>query len=557
MRKTIGLVCLAAVLAVVQPASALDWIVSSAAVRSLEHGNGNKIAYGRFNSLHVVYEEGALVKYVSSQDGDTWTAPVVLNSAANPGAYPSIAVDGSGTVVVVYASNFGTNGLGQIRYARKPAASTTWTTTQIVQQGTEPVIAASGSTVHVAWTTRSAIHYTSFATTSPPAAPLAMGEELEATSCAGTGFVKPSITLVRKPCAAPVPKVGYLFYSDERTSSNTACQSLETKVGPHVCERDNTTATWSLIFDGVRTALNPAGGVDPINLSLNSHFSRGDVYLAWSDEQDGNQRTRIAHGNGASWTDTVFDGDRRHVHIAANRLSGATAGQFRFAWSGNGSWDEFFSPDTWARKGKYNLSTALTWIDPTPTLITDGGIAGRPQAVFWSRCSQGSYSTISFIAETEGVCSSSRISSDFSTVAGCPPITWDPVLADPCHHAAVAVARLPLVHGGIGVAIDTAEVGTVTEVREDGATILTPERATVRVSWPAGEVIQAWDEGLVVVTDPRAVRFESEDRLEVVDLGYLVEYEPERLQREEAAADDDKCTPDSAKLRSSTAKRRR
>src|ERR671912_1789635 len=58
--------------------------------KSLEFSNGNKIMVGRFNSLHAVYQDGAIIKYTTSPDGSSWSTPVGLSSASGPAKHGSI-----------------------------------------------------------------------------------------------------------------------------------------------------------------------------------------------------------------------------------------------------------------------------------------------------------------------------------------------------------------------------------------------------------------------------------------------------------------------------------
>jgi hypothetical protein len=491
--------------------------------KPLEHSNANKIVTGRFNSLHAVYQSGLIVRYGSSLDGASWTSPINL-SGADPSMYPAIAADTTGTIAVVWVANIGANGLGTIRYAYKPAASTTWTTSTLITSGTEPAIVARNGVVHLAWTTFQMAQYTSFPTISPPSTPLSGGEVLESTSCPNTGFRKPSITLIQNPCNSPIPRVAYLYYSDEQATSGV-CQSLQTQVGPHLCERNNTTSTWAMIYDGTSFDTTASSSVDPISCSLTSNFNSGDTFLAWSDEQTGVARTMLTHGAGVSWTTVPFDDQRHHVHLRAASSNNAPATRFRFAWTGGGSsWDEFFNWDTYYDTATWT-GAAPVWTDQYH-LSAYGGATGRPQGLFWSRCASGAYSTTNAYFEAEQVCASEDIATDLSTTSPCPPTTIQPVGIHPCRDWIVAVAALNTPHGPHTV-IDTAELGSVMRFGRSSAVISTAEGGTVTASWPAGTtLISSSEEGFTVAAPKSAVRFSSTDvKFRVQDFGTLVEYE--------------------------------
>lgn len=489
--------------------------------RALEHSNGDKIVVGRFNSLHVVYQSGQIIRYGSSLDGATWTAPVSL-SGSDPSKYPALASDTTGALAVVWVSNIGSNGLGTIRYAYKPASSTTWTTSTLTTGGTEPAIVARNGVAHVAWSTIQMVQYAQFPTVSPPATPLSSGEVIESSSCPNTGFRKPSITLIQDPCNPPIPRVGYLYYSDEQATSGV-CQDLATHVGPHVCQRHNPSSSWSLIYDGTNVDTNPSSTIDPVSCSISANFNSGDTFLAWSDEQTGVKRTMLAHGLGMSWTAAAFDNQRHHVHVRAANSSSAPATLFRFAWVGGGGWDEFFSLNAY-----YDTAT---WTGATPAWIEQFDLgpaaAGRPQGVFWSRCASGTYATTNAYFEAEQVCAAADIATDYAPPSGaCPPTSIPHAMLNPCQEYAVAVATLNTAQGPRTL-VDTAQLGTVIRFGRSSAVISTDGGGTVTATWPANAaVVSSSEEGFAIAGPKNSVRFSSNDvRFQVQDFGTLIEYE--------------------------------
>lgn len=494
--------------------------------RPLEFSNGNKIVVGRFNSLHAVYQTGLLIKYTTSLDGSAWTAPINLNGST-PSQFPAISADSSGNIGVVWVANPTANGMGVIKYAYKPAASSTWTTITLTNSGAEPAIIGHGTTMYVAWTTIQMVQYTSFPTLTPPTTPLASGEILESASCPNTGFRKPSITLISSPCKPPVPRVAYLYYSDEQGTSG-ACQSLQTQIGPHVCERNNTTGVWSLIYNNTINDSNPTSSVEAISCSISANFSTGHTFLAWSDQQTGVARTVLARGVGATWTASNFDNQRHHVHVRANGAGSAPATQFRLAWTGGGSvWDEFISPNTFWDTATWT-GAAPVWTGAT-NLSNYGGYTGRPQSIFWKRCSSGQYSTTNAYFEAEGACASAFVATDFSTVTGCPTTPVTPISVSPCAKYAVAVAQVRTLTAAHTL-VDTRELGTVVRLTANSATITTEAGGTVTATWEQGSVVHSWDNGFTVTAPRSSLRFSSADtQFTQADYGFLNDYEPSRM----------------------------
>ncbi len=493
--------------------------------RPLEHSNGNKIVVGRFNSLHAVYQSGSFIRYTTTLDGTSWTTPVILSDSL-PSKLPAIGVDSVGNVGVVWVSNPGADGLGALRYAYKPATSTVWTTVTLTPSGTEPAIVGHGSSMHVAWTSVQMVQYTSFPTLAPPTSPLMTGEILESSSCPNTGFRKPSITLVASPCKPPVPRVAYLYYSDEQNTVGL-CQSLETVIGPHVCERNNTSATWSLIYSN-DTESTVDSSVEPISCSISANFATGHTVLAWSDQQSGTARTMLARGQGGTWAASTFDTQRHHVHVRANGSISAPATQFRLAWTGAAGFsDEFFSPNAYWNTATWT-GAAPVWTGAVE--IGDGfGSIGRPQTVFWKRCSQSQYATTNAYFEADGGCLSVSLATDYLSGGTCPSAPIPGISASPCQKFSLAVA-LQKVGTGTHTLVDTQEIGTVTRTTSTSATITTNAGGTVTATWSQGNLVSSWDNGFTITAPRSTLRFLSRDTsFSVTDYGYLTDYEPSKI----------------------------
>jgi len=473
---------------------------------ALEHANGDKVAIGRFNTLHVVWEDGGLIKYATSSDGIYWTTPEIV-APGLPASMPAISSDYNGTLAVAFVANPNAQGMGQIQYARKAWGASGWIQNQVVTSGTQPDIEARGGKVHLTWTTLNRVQYTSFPTTLPPA-PMAFGEEIEVSSCPGTGFVRPSVTVVRESCKL-VPKVAYLRYSDETTNPDPVCTAVATEVGPRVCARNPTSGTWSLEYTDLVSATLPAVGVEALSLSMNAQYSSGNTFLAWSDTSNGNARTRLAHGKSGTWNAITYDTVARHAHVAAKQSS--LAGDYRLAWVKRDGPLPYVDWDASFRTGTWNAGAVPTWTEPVPTNIpasTGGATAGRPQATYWGRCSGGSYTTVEAVAEVEQVCGATRLMNHYTDGQSCPATT---VLSlDPCikyHLAFASASRLKF-------RVDTSEIGAPTRVGRNFVEITLGEgqkTSTVTFTWDRGVLVDSSENGFVLDNPKARVQVMAEE----------------------------------------------
>lgn len=489
MRRTLLYVCLAALLVVLATPPAAAQVVDEITFAnwfSLENGNSDNMATGRYNTLHTVYQDNGVIKYATSADGDNWSLPSLISSTSYISAYPAITVDSAGTAAVVFVAHHNSStDLGKIYYAFKPLGATSWTVCEIITHGTQPDIQSDGQTVHVTWTTFDRIQYLSFSTQAPPAAPVTFGEEIDVDTCPDNRLVRPSVTITKKPCQQAVARVAYLVEFDSTGSTDPLCASAVTKVGPRVCVRDPGTSSWGLEWSDVVTA---TGTVEAVSLSMNGRRD-GHNYLAWSDVSGGTARTRIARGQDAAWAAVAHDAQKNHVHVQP-RTKGS-AGKFRFAWVGEGPYPglPFIDSDAFHRSGNWAAAATPSWIDPSPVQI-DWILIGRPQAEWWGKCSSGSYSRIRALVEAEGVCSTSRLATDYESGLSCPPIEWLP--SDPCHH----VAELHKAVIDDDDFIDTTTVGTLLRRGENYAVYDAGGKgATVTVRW-TGRLVDEWDGGM-------------------------------------------------------------
>lgn len=392
-------------------------------VRPLEHGNGNKIVVSSSNVLHAVYVSFQSVFYTTSEDGESWTYPVSLGR----GSYPAIAVDDNGTVGVVFLGDWISNDQGWLVYRYKPANGS-WVYRSLNATGTEPSLVASGNLMYLAWSTIKSIRYASFPSLTPPASlpgPSVPGTIVEETSCGFTGYRRPAIALVRDPCGPPMVSVGFLFYSDEQSSSS--CSSPITRVGPRVAQRNNATSSWSNVFDGTISSSLPTSSVSVGAFSMDANFWRGNTLLAWSDVQDGVARSRLARPANGSWLTWAFPSQFMHVHV---RSSGPRrpSQEFRLAWTASGSGPDPLLNNT-SRRAVLSWTSATPSYTPIPLAPNDVSV-GHPQAIRWARCGAGEYVTTDAFFEVTSVSLPRHVATDLGFPSSCPPEVAYP--QEPC-----------------------------------------------------------------------------------------------------------------------------
>ncbi|MEM1181841.1 MAG: hypothetical protein AAGM22_26080 [Acidobacteriota bacterium] len=511
-------------------AASLSFVTSSAKAQfdritraqwgSLEHGNGDQLAIDRLNNLHVAYADGGFIKYVTSSDGDQWTVPSLVSSPASLSAMPAITVDSAGTIAIVYVGQYDPlTEMGRIYFAFKPLNGATWNVSEIVTLGTQPDIVSHGHDVHITWTTFDSVHYLSFATQVPPSTPVLFGEEIDGDTCAGHRFLRPSIALELVPCGAPIPRVAYLVEFDETNSMDPTCASLITEVGPRVCERDPASGTWAVEWSDTLTAINPVNGVEAVSLSLNSNARDKHFFLAYSDVSDGSARTRIAHGIDGVWDSVAHDSYKNHVHVQAKPAS--VSGGFRFAWVEEGIPGlPFVDPSASHRSGTWPSGPAPTWSDPTSVQIAQQRFIGRPQASWWGRCLTSGHDRIRALFEADGACSLISLATDLETGLSCPPME-PPVAFSSCQ----TFRELRTARVNTWQVVDTRDLGAIVELGPSYAVYDVGGGGVAVVSWSAGVVAAAWQDGFALEGFEGEITVEGAGQPTVFDYGHLSQYD--------------------------------
>jgi hypothetical protein len=498
---------------------------------SLEAGNANKIAVGRFNHLHAVFANAD----ANTASSDIWYMDMTYDSTNSSDPYlwseyqltfdgastrPALAVDGAGLAVVVWVTRPSpASPLGALYYTHQTALNcpACWTPPkQVVSLGDEPSLAAEGGTVHLAWTSGDRVQYTSFPAATPPASPLWLGEVADSTNCPSTRFHQPSIAFAHPPCSALSVRVAALLTADEQGTAGS-CHSAATQSGPRVYERDATAQTWSTVFQEVTS--DPASNQPlPVanSISLNASRLTGDFYLGWSDQQNLASRTRVAHGKGAVWDPSqAIDAQSHHVHVAAK--GGGAAGQFRLALA-----DPGWSTGAYTRTGKWN--GGLTWTGPVINLPDSAyPLVGHPQALYWSRCASQQFREVKAYAEAS-----------LWNSGGFTELAIDPSLAGPvncylsvpnaiplpnCLQTLLSIAQLAPAGRG-GVVVDFGDTALLTKLSATGAELTTLVGGTIQITWAAGDVLYTWENGFAVATSRSSVQVTSKDaRFTVEDAG--------------------------------------
>ncbi len=117
------------------------------------------VAVDSSNSIHVVWYDNTPghfeIYYRRSPDGGTtWGTVKRLTWTSGDSIFPAIAIDGNGTIHVVWDAN--TSETDEIYYRKSPNGGTTWSTAQRLTwtsgSSTTPAIAVdSGNTIHIVW----------------------------------------------------------------------------------------------------------------------------------------------------------------------------------------------------------------------------------------------------------------------------------------------------------------------------------------------------------------------------------------------------------------------
>lgn len=343
--------------AVAEAAQALStYSVASYASTGLDPTNGKKVVYAG-GVLHAVYAVGGAVKYVSSNDGITWTAPVNIdtNSAINP----ALAVASDGTIGIVYVRN-ASSGAGNIFYAYKlPTPNASWQAAQITPDGSSagsrtPSIATRNNRMYVAWVKQPRVRYASFSAnmSDPPGT----AEIVNPTVTTYLESYLPAVMVGPGPSGTTSIRVA--FY--EKLPPDA--QGIK-YIPMHIAERG--ASGWPAPVETIPA--NWAFSVATATVSADVNPTTGDAYVLSSVLIDGvSQSTWLTYENtltpGYNFQHTTLNNSATVSDVIA-RTEGCQS-RFRVVLSTpyNGHGQTSYRTGTWTGSG------GITWLHPTVAL---------------------------------------------------------------------------------------------------------------------------------------------------------------------------------------------
>lgn len=330
---------------------------------SLKETNGNKIVVGPLG-LHAVFTDGTTVRYLTSSNGVTWSAPAALATIATGASHPTIAVAGN-TIGVAYKQG---NGI----YYRYKLNTGTWSTPVQITSigGTEPSMVGYGSKMYLTWNSTSFVSYSSFTANAPAGAAHEMVSYL--LMCGTTQVYKPAIAVMPVSATDSLPRVRVALYY--KWSSGVACPGSVT-FGFQIFQKLPTPGNFALVGGGAGQTTSNSYGV---SLSVAANSSTGEFYLAESAVSGGVAGTNIRYQD--AWNNGPWLGAQILPRTSLVNVVASSCSKFRIAVSditmGNGT----YGP-TWYRSGQWaGLNPA--WAEPAPVQVSSLG--RDPQALFWT-----------------------------------------------------------------------------------------------------------------------------------------------------------------------------
>lgn len=353
-------------------------------VGSGQHMNspaGTKVVVGPGNKLHAVYEEAGQIKYVTSNDGAGWTAPVVVSAA--PAYSPTIAVASDGTIGVAFMKVLGIS--KEIHYTWKSPQGVSWTPSFKItvnhQSGADfspvgyPSMVALDTTMHLAWSNGSDLYYIGFAASRIGSLATAERFNPPTSPCGTTVRNRPAIAVSRRSANNNSPLVRVAFLEHFQTATN--CDPSHFAWG--VAERPANGSTWTHPhrFEVEDTSAYGA------SLSQAAIPTTGDFYVAVSYVVQGVGKTELHYEN--AWNADVFrsttlTADQSIVDVSAQIVDCVPS--IRYVLS-NG-----YIGATSYRTGRWlgAQAAAPTW-SHGPIQINAAGVNG--EALFFRRSSGG------------------------------------------------------------------------------------------------------------------------------------------------------------------------
>lgn len=462
--------------------------------------NGDKVIVGRLNTLHTVHESAGQVFHTMSVDGQNWEEPVLIGGYAGA-RQPTIATDTDGTLIVAAIQGVDDEGFGELSLAIRAWGDDDcdWFMHHLTTHAKEPDLVARGGRVYLTWSNGVEARFLEFPTASPPAWGVE-GETVQEFPCDGVQVCKPSITLARHDCERFV-YLGYMLEFDATEFPCSDCWQDFSWVSPFVHARGDD-GVWSIVFSDPLNVPFPAEEAESIAFSINANYRTGDVFAAYSDTNDGTERTRIAHTDGTfPWDVAHLADEARKIHIAARERTSQP--EFRIASVPRGAFQpEFLATGSAFRTGTWITGTDPDWTGAADGLVASGGVESvfHPQAVLWRRCAASVLTTVHSVGQFDDGPHYELRTHRESTV-GCPPVApGSTTLCPEDLMTPVFTTRTPA-----GLLVDTEPLG---------APILGASRtATFRVVTPGGteSVTMRWDRGTARLLGDRELLLSDPD----------------------------------------------
>jgi hypothetical protein len=337
---------------------------------ALETTSGNKLAVAN-GLLHLVYLDGASLKYTTSADAQNWSAPFTLSTSASD---PSIAATQSGVVGVVYVQG------GSLLY-RHRTSSSAWSAPFGLSSftGGTTSLAAYGNRMYAAWSIGTDVLVGNFAASSPTALPKQNTSSGPGCNWGASSAVShPTISVGPQSPSNTQPRVRVAYFSRyDIVSPLSPCGPPSTSFGLIVVEESF--GAWIVIYQdyGTVTMNSNDGGVSASLAALPG----GEFFLAYSMSVNSVATTTFVRLPTTTWSSgfipVLLSQTRALVHVAPIT---APCSYFRLTVSDVGSVPAVYAP-TWYREGSW-VGYAPVWSTP-PVPVTPVG--RNAQSVQWSR----------------------------------------------------------------------------------------------------------------------------------------------------------------------------
>jgi hypothetical protein len=333
-------------------------VISQVTSAALRDTNGQKIIAAP-GGLHAVFVSGSTVKYMTSTDGITWSAPPSRSTVEIGASRPAIAAAGN-TIGVAYVKN-------SYVYYRYKQSNGTWSTPVQFWPSPDVSMVGYGSTMYLTLGGYEVMYF-SFPATAPSASTLIfVGGSL---ICGTTIIYTPAIAVMPMSATNPTARVRIAYFRS--FTPDSTCQNLPATFGLELYEKQGT-GGFIQLANGIPLTANHYG----VSTSLAANTGTGEFYLGASyGGSTSSTFIQYQHAwNNGQWRNAQILPKQALIDIAA-----ASCGKFRIAVSDIISGNGTYGP-TWYRSGEW-LSVNPNWAEPQPVQVT---VLGRdPQAFFWN-----------------------------------------------------------------------------------------------------------------------------------------------------------------------------